>query len=126
MTGDAPAMVLLHLAGAVISFIAGTMLLAMKKGTARHKLLGRIFMAAMMLTAAASFTITSVNPGSFSPIHILSVITLATLPMAFLAQRRGNIRAHARGMILNYGGLIIAGGFALMPYRLLGRWLFGG
>jgi uncharacterized membrane protein len=47
------------------------------------------------------------------------------VPQAYFAARRHDIKAHKSAMIgLYVGGLIIAGGFALMPGRLLHSWLF--
>lgn len=121
----APAIIFIHAGAATLSLISGTMVILMAKGTARHVALGRIFAACMLATALTSFAITRVMPGSFSPIHLLSILTLVTLPLALWARRRGNIRAHARGMLLNYTGLLLAGAFTLLPNRLLGQLLFG-
>jgi uncharacterized membrane protein len=46
--------------------------------------------------------------------------------MAYLAARRGHIRAHRFAMISLYvGGILIAGAFAFSPGRMLHKWLFG-
>lgn len=117
----APAIMLVHAAAASLSLVAGTAVLFMAKGTARHLLLGRCFVLAMLVTALTSFAITSVNHGHFSPIHILSVVTLVSVPLAVRARRLGNISRHAQIMVLNYIGLLVAGGFTLLPPRLLSQ-----
>ncbi|MFV4725690.1 hypothetical protein ACNJUL_21340, partial [Mycobacterium tuberculosis] len=65
-------------------------------------------------------------PGSFSPIHLLSLYVLIALPRLVLAARRGQIarhRATVRGIVS--GGLLIAGAFTFGFHRLLGTWLLG-
>ena len=115
----APAFVLVHAAAATIALASGTIVMALTKGTVSHVWLGRSFALAMFITATTSFAIT--GTGHFSPIHLLSVITLITLPLAIISRRRGNIAAHARGMVVLYVSLLIAGGFTLRPHRLLGH-----
>ena len=123
LTASAP--IQIHLALALLALGLGTTVLMLKKGTAQHKTIGMIWSMVMYGTALSSFAVTSLLPGHFSPIHILSLITLATLPLAILARRRGDIKGHARIMIANYAGLLIAGLFTLIPGRLLGQVVFG-
>ena len=123
---SAPAVMLVHAACATLSLVTGTLVLIFAKGTPRHVLLGRCFVAAMMVTALTSLAITNVWPGQFSPIHILSVVTLTTLPIAVWQRWRGNIAAHARTMVLNFAGLLAAGALSFVPPRLLGIMVFGG
>lgn len=62
----------------------------------------------------------------FGFIHLFSILVLFNAPNAYLAARRGNIRAHRGFMVgLYVDGLLIAGSFALMPGRMLHGWLFG-
>ena len=64
--------------------------------------------------------------GHFGFIHLLSLLTLITVPTAYFAIRRGDIKTHRENMIgLYVGGILIAGSFALFsPGRLLHNWLF--
>ncbi len=117
----APGLMQFHIAAAVLSLISGVAVMATPKGTSAHVGIGRIFAAAMLTTAFTSFGITGIVPGHFSPIHILSIVTLTTLPWAIYQRRLGNIRSHAIGMSLNFVGLIGAGFFALAPGRILGK-----
>jgi len=114
----------LHLATVVPCFIIGTVLLIIKKGTSTHKSYGRIYMVLMLITA----TITLFMPARVGPtvlnhfgwIHSFSFLTLYTVPTAYWAVKKGNIKAHKRKMILLYfGALIIAGGFTFAPGRYL-------
>ena len=120
----------LHLVTVVPAFIIGTYLLLVRKGTAKHKALGKIYMVLMLITALVSFLMPA-QLGSrflnhFGYIHLLSLLTLYAVPAAYFYIKNGNVRGHIRSMIILYcGGLIVAGTFALMPGRLLNTWLAG-
>jgi uncharacterized membrane protein len=119
----------IHLATVVPAFLIGTILLLMKKGTPLHKLLGRIYMPLMLVTAVVTlFMPAQVGPsvvGHFGFIHIFSVMVLYSVPTAYIQARRGEIAKHRAAMIgLYVGGILIAGSFAFMPGRLLHEWLF--
>jgi uncharacterized membrane protein len=102
--------------------------LALPKGGPRHRIIGYVWVAAMITAAVSSFWISS-NPmiGPFGPIHLLSLITLIGVPQAIFAARRGNIRAHKLAVIqLVAFALIGAGAFAVFsPGRFLHTIFFG-
>lgn len=114
------------LAGAAI--LLGGFQLIMPKGTTLHRSLGYLWVGGMALVALSSFAIHELRlVGPFSPIHLLSIFVLYALFKAIKAARRGDIRQHKRGMILLYIlGLLITGGFTLLPGRLMYQVLFGG
>jgi len=119
-----------HLATVVPCFIIGTVLLLIKKGTNIHKLFGRVYMVLMMVTATITlFMPADVGPRFFNHfgwIHSFSFLTIYTVPTAYLAVKKGNIKAHKRKMILLYfGAIIIAGGFTFFPGRYLHELFFG-
>jgi uncharacterized membrane protein len=122
---EASAAIRIHTAAAAFALAAGSGVLVLQKGTPLHRAIGWVFVGLMTLTALTSFAITRLIPGHYSPIHILSVVTLIALPLAILQRRRGNIKAHAIGMIATFLGLFIAGFFTLMPGRLLHDVFFG-
>ncbi len=111
--------ILIHLATAIASVAVGGAMFLMKKGTVQHRLSGRLWVVLMAVTALASFAIQS--RGHFSWIHLLSLVVLFMLVRAVLAVRRRNIRLHQRLVIGTYTGLLIAGMFALAPWRRLGH-----
>ena len=111
--------ILIHLITAIASIVVGGAMFLMQKGTVQHKLSGRLWVVLMAVTALVSFAIQS--RGHFSWIHILSVVVLVMLVRAVLAIRRRNIRLHQRLVIGTYTGLLIAGMFALAPWRRLGH-----
>lgn len=126
MLADETVALKVHLAAAIGTFIAGLMLLTGPKGHAWHRRLGWSWVAAMTATAVSSFWLQRLQPGSFSWIHGLSGWTLVVLPVAAYAARRKRVLAHRRMMIgLFIGGPVLAGGFALLPGRLLWRVLSG-
>lgn len=114
----------IHIAAALLALIGGTVVALMRKGTARHRQIGYVFSAGMLVTAITSFWIA--RSGHYSWIHLLSVLTLVTLPMAIIMRRRGNISAHKQTMIRLLASLAVAGAFTLLPGRLMHAIVFGG
>ena len=112
----------IHLAAVVPAVVIGIAQLASKKGTPRHKLLGWIWVLAMVAVALSSFWIMELRKGAgFSLIHLLSVWVLICLASAIWFIRRGNVRAHKGFMVGVMLGLTGAGIGALMPGRFLAQ-----
>ncbi len=114
----------LHLALSLIAMVLILVILAAPKGRGTHRLLGRVATSALVLTALTSFGIRT--SGHFSALHILSVVTLLSVPYAVWLVRRGRVAHHRRIMLINAAGLFLAAIFAtLMPGRMLHTALFG-
>jgi len=118
-----------HLATVLRCFIIGTILLLIKKGTKVHATAGRVYMILMMITATITLfmpaQVGSTFLGHFGWIHTFSFLTIYTVPTAYLAIKKGNIKTHKRKMIsLYFGAIIIAGGFTLSPGRYLHGLIF--
>lgn len=118
-----------HLATVVPCFVIGTLLLVIRKGTRIHVGFGRVYMILMLFTATVTlFMPAKVGPtilDHFGWIHSFSFLTIYTVPTAYLAIKRGNVKAHKRKMILLYfGAIIIAGGFTFVPGRYLHELFF--
>ena len=108
---------------AVAALALGAAMLAARKGTRLHRFAGRGWVALMLLAALSSFWIRS--SGSFSWIHILSVLVPVLLAKGVWYAVTGRISGHRRTMSAVYaGGLVIAGLFTLLPSRLLGQMLW--
>jgi len=120
--GDAPWHIHLHLAVALAAVVFGLLIFLLHKGTKTHKTLGWVWIALMLTAALTSFFIQA--RGHFSLIHVLSVVVLISLTVAVAAARRGNIRLHKICMISTFSGLVVAGAFTLLPYRMLGQLVF--
>ncbi len=87
--------VVLHLAFAVAALALGVVVLARRKGTRSHKILGRTWALLMAAVALSSFLIFEIRHGvGPSFVHLLSVWTLISLACAIYFIRRGNVRAH--------------------------------
>lgn len=114
----------LHLGAVVPALPLGTVVLFGRKGTARHKRLGRIWAVLMLVGALSSFGLHSLM-GHLSPIHTLSALTIVAIPYGVRSAMRGDVARHQRTMTRVYIGLISAGLFAFVPGRLFGVWLFG-
>jgi uncharacterized membrane protein len=108
----------LHLVVALSALLLGGMMLAARKGTLVHRLFGRVWLLLMAATAISSFWIKT--HGHFSWIHLLSIWVLYLLVKALTSIYQGNVRAHRRYITGTYIGLAVAGGFTLLPHRLLG------
>jgi len=116
----APWIIQLHVAAALGALVIGTALLLGVKGRAFHKAAGWTWVACMMTVAIGSFWIRTT--GHLSYIHLLSGGVAILVPMAIAAVKRGDLKAHRRGMTRTFvGGLIIAGAFTFVPGRLM--WL---
>lgn len=120
----------MHLGAIAPAFLMATFMMVTKKGTEVHKLIGRIYMVLMLFTAMVTLLMSAqVGPRLFNHfgfIHLLSVLVLYCVPSAYWAIKNGNVKRHKWSMIgLYIGGLIVAGGFTLMPGRMLGNMLFG-
>ena len=111
----------LHALAAMVAIILGGIQLAMKKGGALHRLLGRLWVGLMAVVAGSSFFIHEINLwGLYSPIHVLSLWTLFSLGLAIYFVRVGKIKRHQQVMIALYGfALILTGFFTLLPGRVM-------
>jgi uncharacterized membrane protein len=132
VTGTVTPPIALHVAMALAAVVLGLVVLLARKGDRRHRLLGRAWVALMAGTAISSFGITTIVPGGFGSIHVLSAYTLISLTAGVAAIRsrrhdpRTRIAIHRGAMVMLYAqALLIAGGFTLLPQRLLGGALFG-
>lgn len=113
-----PSAIAIHITAALAALAIGAYVLAAPKGTAPHKLLGRVWVASMGATAISSFWIKT--GGGYSWIHLLSIWILIVLAIALWAIWRGKVRAHLNWMRGAYFGLVGAGFFTLLPHRRLG------
>ena len=109
------------------AFALGLVQFALPKGTLPHRTVGWIWVALMAAVAVSSFWIHQIRlVGPFSPIHLLSILTLVMLPLAVWRAHTHKVAAHRRAMIALFAGaLLIAGLFTLLPGRIMHAVLFG-
>jgi uncharacterized membrane protein len=121
-------LIALHLAAALLALVAGSVVMARRKGTPLHRVLGWSFVVAMGVAALSSAFIRDThlpNIAGFTPIHLLTLLALVGLPRAIWQIRRGNVAGHRRTMqALFVGGGLVAGLFTLLPGRFLGQLLW--
>jgi uncharacterized membrane protein len=124
---DAAPAIPLHAFAAMAAFALGLVQFAAPKGTLPHRTIGWIWVALMAVVAGSSYWIHQIRlVGPWSPIHLLSIFTLAMLPLAVWAAHTHHVRDHRRIMIgIFSGGLVIAGLFTLVPGRIMHKVLFG-
>ena len=117
----------LHAFAALAAFGLGAVLLAAPKGTLPHRTVGWIWVALMVTVAASSFWIHELRVwGPWSPIHLLAIFTLVTLPLAVIHARRHRVGRHRNAMIAIFtGALVVAGLFTLLPGRIMHAVVFG-
>ena len=80
----------------------------------------------MLATAISSFFIRQTGNGSFSLIHLLSILTLVQVPRLWWFARTHQVDRHRRAVRVMVAGALLVAGFFTFPFdRLLGHWLFG-
>src|ERR1700719_3395298 len=111
----------LHDFAAMTAFVLGVVQLAAPKGTLPHRTLGWIWVCLMLSVAVSSFWIHQIRlAGPWSPIHLLSIFTLVTVPLGVWRAHRHQVADHRRIMTLIFSGaLVVAGLFTLLPGRIM-------
>ena len=125
---DASPAIQLHTAAALAALLLGAAILFRRKGDRLPRVCGRLWVASMLVVAVSSFFIHSIRLwGAWSPIHLLSLVTILSLAYAVAMIRKGRTAAHAAAMRGTYvGALIVAGLFTLLPGRIMNGVLFAG
>jgi uncharacterized membrane protein len=117
----------IHAFAAIVAFALGIVQLTAPKGTLPHRTLGYVWVTLMVVVAGTSFWIHDLRVwGPWSPIHLLSIFTLAMLPLAVLHARKHRVTQHRNAMIAMFAGaLLIAGLFTFLPGRIMHAVAFG-
>ena len=123
----APAPIPWHAFAAFAALVTGATQLALPKGTTRHRVAGYIWAALMLVIAVSSFWIQQIRLfGRFSPIHLLSILVLVTVPLAVWHAHNHRVVKHRKVMIALYVlALVGAGIFTLLPGRIMHTVVFG-
>src|SRR5271168_571559 len=123
----APAVIQIHAFAAIAAFAIGVVQLAAPKGTIPHRLIGWSWAMLMLGVAVSSLFIHVLRMwGLWSPIHLLSILVLVTLPLAVWHAHRHDVRRHQNAMTaLFIGALVIAGALTLLPGRIMHTVVFG-
>lgn len=130
---EAPFPIKLHFVTVVPAFFLGAwQLLLSHKGSAGHRVIGKIYLTLMSITAVAAFFIPSftsfsigAGPIRLGLIHLFIPLTVHGVWRTRKALRSGDIAAHKASMRgLYIGGLIIAGSLTFLPGRIMWRMFF--
>jgi uncharacterized membrane protein len=124
---DAAPAIELHAFAAMTAFALGVVQLSAPKGTLPHRTIGWIWVTLMAIVGLSSFGIHQLRVWDiWSPIHLLSIFTLAMLPFAVLAAHRHAVESHRRAMTgLFLGALAVAGLLTFVPGRIMHKVAFG-
>jgi len=117
----------LHAFAAMTAFALGIVQLSAPKGTLPHRTVGWIWVALMLAVSISAFWIHQIRLwGPWSPIHLLAIFTLITLPIAVWNAHRHRVPQDRNAMIaIFFGALVIAGLFTLVPGRIMHAVVFG-
>ncbi len=98
-----------------------------RKGTPSHRWSGRVWLVVMLITVLSSFFIHEIRTwGPWSPIHILSLVTLVLMARAYVAIRQRKILLHRELMKATYyNALLLATFFTFLPGRIMHEVVFG-
>ncbi|MEO6580730.1 MAG: DUF2306 domain-containing protein [Sphingomicrobium sp.] len=115
-----------HLLTVIPAIPLGTYVILSRKGGARHKLLGKIWLSLMFVTAIATIFIRNINDGRFSWIHFFTLLTFVAVPQVIVSARQRKFQEHKKH-VRNFfiGALVIAGVTAFAPGRTMWQWAFG-
>lgn len=124
---SAPPPIPWHAFAALAALAVGGAQLALPKGTTRHCVMGYLWAALMLVIAVSSFWIQQIQLiGPFSPIHVLSILVVVTVPLAVWHAHTHKVAAHRGVMIKLYlFALVGAGIFTLLPGRIMHAVVFG-
>ena len=122
-----------HIALALVAVPVGVFIFLTKKGTAQHKLVGRVWVVILLIVSLSAILIQEINPEEYSLIHLLIPWIIGSLVYSiwnikrFKKTRHIKYRpAHMYSMIGVYiGALLVAGAFTLLPGRFLYGVFFG-
>jgi uncharacterized membrane protein len=119
----------IHVTAAIGAVVIGPVALWARQGRLQrpklHRAAGYAWVTLMLITAISALFIHGrrlPNIAGFSPIHLLIPIVFGMLGLAFWFLAKGNIAGHRKSMQRLYiGACLVAGGFTLLPGRLLGE-----
>lgn len=122
-----PSYLQIHVVCAIIAVALGLFVVVRERRDRLHKVTGYIWAVSMATVAVSSFWIQEYALiGPFSPIHLLSVLTLWSLWAVIRHAIAGRIKAH-RAVFRNlyWYGLLVAGTFNFLPGRRMNEVVFG-
>jgi len=131
--GENMIIIYIHAFFALTAVPLGLYIFLTRKGTTKHKLFGRIWVAWLLTISLTAIFIQEITPGEYSFIHLLIPLTIGSLIYSIWSIKKFKKtklkkykKSHMSSMIGVYvGALILAGAFTLLPGRLFYEVLFG-
>ena len=121
-------LVFFHLVTALGAVLLGGVVLARRKDSTSHRVLGWTWVGLMASTTLASAFIRDYrlpNLFGFTPFHAFTLLAAVMLLRGIWLIHRGNVVGHRKTMVgLCIGACGLAGLFTLLPGRFLGRLLW--
>lgn len=117
----------IHAMAAMTAFVVGIVQLSAPKGTFSHRTVGWVWVVLMLVVSISAFFIHTIRLwGPWSPIHLLAIFTLITLPIGIVHARRHAVVSHRWTMLSIFtGALVVAGVLTLLPGRIMNHVVFG-
>jgi uncharacterized membrane protein len=117
-----------HVAAASSALLAGAAVLLLPKGTQTHRVVGTVYVIALVLVNVAALSLHRENAfGVFHGLAVVSLVTIAVGLSPLLLGRRSPmvITTHAYCMTWSYAGLVAAGcgQLAVAVGRDVGAWV---
>jgi len=97
----------IHIILGFLSLISGSVVMVRKKGTRKHRMIGRLYVISMLSLNLTSFGIYKLYNG-WGFFHWMAIASLIPLLAGFVAIFYRNIRAHYYFMCWSYIGLLCA------------------
>ncbi len=118
-------MVAFHTAAGIVALLTGLFIVFSPKGTAPHKMAGKVYVLGMYAVCLTSFWISGLFDG-YGIFHVIAVVgmvylTIGLVPMVAKRRFRRWYPMHFYMMLWSFVGLVMAldGHFSLPVYRLL-------
>lgn len=117
--------IIIHVASVLPAVPLGGYLLLARKGTPRHRQLGKLWLVLMLITATSAIFIQS--SGGFSALHIFVPVTFHAAWKTIATARKGDIAGHKRHLVITYLLALMIPGVAAfaVPGRLMNVMLLG-
>ena len=77
-----------HSVFALLAIPLGLYIIITKKGTKSHKILGRIWVTALLIVSLTAIFIQTIKPGQYSLIHLLVPYTIGSLILFYLEHKK--------------------------------------
>lgn len=125
---NAPTNIQFHIVFAIVAMALGPFALFRNRRDHLHKIIGYVWVLAMLGLAISGLTIRSEIAviAWFGPIHLFSVFTLWGVSEGLYYIRKGEVQKHREAMqSLWFGAMGLAGLFTFLPGRTMNRALFG-